>query len=157
MNPSPPGDLVSIHDLDANRIAIGGAIGLIHLVNRSTGVSEQALNEGNGEVLGILGGEGDALVVLMSFASSSDIMLFDIIQMVMGSWIQSTLSLQMELRILIEMETVMGMQLTEIILIDSLMIQHNGLIRIMMDMEITQMEPILTCSREWRSTQGLRW
>ena len=36
------------------------------------------MNEGNGEVLGILGGEGDALVVLMSFASSSDIMLFDV-------------------------------------------------------------------------------
>ena len=78
MTPSPPGDLVSIHDLDANRIALGGAVGLIHLVNRSTGMSEQTLNEGNGEVLGILGGEGDALVVLMSFASSSDIMLFDI-------------------------------------------------------------------------------
>ncbi len=38
---------------------------------------EQTLNQGNGEVVGVLG-EGDALVVLMSFASSSDIMLFDI-------------------------------------------------------------------------------
>ncbi|MFL2977542.1 MAG: WD40 repeat domain-containing protein [Candidatus Poseidoniales archaeon] len=78
MTPSPPGDLVSLHDIDADRIALGGAVGLVHLVNRSTGASEQTLNQGNGEVVGILGGEGDALVVLMSFASSSDIMLFDI-------------------------------------------------------------------------------
>ena len=33
MTPSPPGDLVSIHDLDADQGALGGAVGLIHLVN----------------------------------------------------------------------------------------------------------------------------
>ena len=77
MTPSPPGELVSLHDIDAERIALGGAVGLVHLMNRSTGITEQTLNQGNGEVVGVLG-EGDALVVLMSFASSSDIMLFDI-------------------------------------------------------------------------------
>ena len=76
--PSPPTELIGIYDSDVNSISLAGSNGLFHIMNRSTGDQIQALSQGNGEIVGVLDGEGTSLVVLMSFASSTDVLLFDI-------------------------------------------------------------------------------
>ena len=76
--PSPPTELIGIYDSGVNSISLAGSSGLFHLVNRTSGNQIQALSQGNGEIVGLLAGSGTSLVVLMSFASSTDILLFDI-------------------------------------------------------------------------------
>ena len=76
--PSPPTELIGIYDSGVDTISLAGSNGLFHIINRSSSVQVQALSQGNGEIVGILDGEGTSLVVLMSFASSSDVLLFDI-------------------------------------------------------------------------------
>ena len=76
--PSPPTELIGIFDTDADTISLAGSNGLFHIMNRTSGNQIQSLSNGNGEVMGILAGDSNSLVVLMSFASSSDVLLFDI-------------------------------------------------------------------------------
>ena len=76
--PSPPTELIGIYDSGVETISLAGSNGLFHLINRSTGNQIQALSQGNGEIVGLLDGDGTSLVVLMSFASSTDVLLFDI-------------------------------------------------------------------------------
>ena len=76
--PSPPTELIGIYDSGLNRISLAGSNGLFHIMNQTNGDQIQALTNGNGEVVGILSGDETSLLVLMSFASSTDVLLFDI-------------------------------------------------------------------------------